>query len=502
MNAQLPLNPFFYGKAVPAQRFFGRRDALRTIFSRLQNGESTAVVGEPHIGKSSLMNYIADEAVRAAWLSSADLDFSCAFVEFDCHPLTGEDTPAGWWAERLAQARLGIADASLEPHFAAAERQGFSAAALEALFRQLARKHWRVVLLLDEFDALLGNPNFNRPEFLGALRSIATRTDGLALVVASRLSVARMNRASRNAGSPFFNNMTEVRLLPLSEEESRNVIEATLRRAGGAVQFGPADFELIFDLSGRHPFLMQMAAASLYDALTGDPSNVSTQALAIEGFNARAAPHFDDFWRSIERSEQRALLVLAMASAAGHAQQREFDVAELGRLEWYGPDLRQLHQMGIVRRLDAPDGARYANWEGERWRVNAGGLSAWIIENVIGGSREARDFAAWLGEQQQDGLLSPDEVDRLAALAERLIASAGSAPDGPPAPAELRDKLIRHFSMDEIELLCADLDVPFEDIRRDAVSATCLHLITYMTQRNRLDDLIARCRALRPATGF
>jgi hypothetical protein len=303
--------------------------------------------------------------------------------------------------------------------------------------------------------------------------------------------------------------MTEVRLLPLSEEESRNVIEATLRRAGGAVQFGPADFELIFDLSGRHPFLMQMAAASLYDALTGDPSNASAayaaanHTRAIEGFNARAAAHFDDFWRSIERSEQRALLVLAMASAAGHAQGREFDVAELGRLEWYGPDLRQLSQMGVVRRLDAPDGARFASFEGERWRVNAGGLSAWIIENVIGGSREARDFAAWLGEQQQDGLLSPDEVDRLAALAERLIAGAGGpTQDGPPSVSELRDKLIRHFSLDEIELLCADLDVPFEDIQRDTVSGTCQHLVAYMTQRNRLDDLIARCRVLRPVAGF
>ena len=41
------LNPFLYGKPVPPPRFVGRREAVRTLFSRLNNGESTAIVGEP-----------------------------------------------------------------------------------------------------------------------------------------------------------------------------------------------------------------------------------------------------------------------------------------------------------------------------------------------------------------------------------------------------------------------------------------------------------------------
>ena len=62
------LNPFLYGKPVPATRFVGRQEAVRTVFSRLFNGESTAIVGEPHIGKSSLLYYVADAGVRAEWL--------------------------------------------------------------------------------------------------------------------------------------------------------------------------------------------------------------------------------------------------------------------------------------------------------------------------------------------------------------------------------------------------------------------------------------------------
>jgi ABC-type phosphate/phosphonate transport system ATPase subunit len=77
------LNPFLYGKPVPPGRFVGRRDAVRTLFSRLNNGESTAIVGEPHIGKSSLLRYVVYDDVRAQWLSKAASNYF--FTEIDCH---------------------------------------------------------------------------------------------------------------------------------------------------------------------------------------------------------------------------------------------------------------------------------------------------------------------------------------------------------------------------------------------------------------------------------
>ena len=42
------LNPFLYGKPVPPTQHIGRRTEIRTLFSRLANGESTAIVGEPN----------------------------------------------------------------------------------------------------------------------------------------------------------------------------------------------------------------------------------------------------------------------------------------------------------------------------------------------------------------------------------------------------------------------------------------------------------------------
>ena len=46
---------FIYGRSVRPVEFLNRETELRTVFNRMRNCESTAIVGEPHIGKSSLL---------------------------------------------------------------------------------------------------------------------------------------------------------------------------------------------------------------------------------------------------------------------------------------------------------------------------------------------------------------------------------------------------------------------------------------------------------------
>lgn len=52
-------NPFYYGNPIPSEQFFNRRSQLRRITSRIVNqGQSTAIVGEPRSGKTSLLLYL------------------------------------------------------------------------------------------------------------------------------------------------------------------------------------------------------------------------------------------------------------------------------------------------------------------------------------------------------------------------------------------------------------------------------------------------------------
>jgi hypothetical protein len=62
-------NPFTYGNPISdPRRFFGRAREVEQIFGRLRNEEfeSSSVVGDRRIGKTSLLNYLADPSIRAA----------------------------------------------------------------------------------------------------------------------------------------------------------------------------------------------------------------------------------------------------------------------------------------------------------------------------------------------------------------------------------------------------------------------------------------------------
>ena len=57
--SQPALNPFIYPGPVPAENFVGREEELHSLLSRVATGQNTAVVGEPNIGKSSLLKHPA-----------------------------------------------------------------------------------------------------------------------------------------------------------------------------------------------------------------------------------------------------------------------------------------------------------------------------------------------------------------------------------------------------------------------------------------------------------
>jgi len=81
-------NPFFYGNPVPPDQFIDRRRELRRIVGRIVNrGQSTAIVGEPRSGKTSLLDYLA--APEARELYSA-CEKRLVFSYLDAHTLGGQ----------------------------------------------------------------------------------------------------------------------------------------------------------------------------------------------------------------------------------------------------------------------------------------------------------------------------------------------------------------------------------------------------------------------------
>ena len=427
---QRMLNPFLYGKPVPPRQFVGREGVMRTLFSRIGNGESTAVVGGPHIGKSSVLRYVTDPTVQREWLG--ERAERLIFVELDCHMMPSQFNPTEFWNFVLSSIEAAEPEEAAASQSQALRHDSASSFALQAYFASLSRRDIAAVLAVDEFDALLNHPNFNTPDFFGSLRSLATRTDGLMLITASRLSVAEMNRRSQMGnllGSPFFNNFTEIELPPLSKTEVNLLLDRVLDGTGQALS--PEARRFIERVAGRHPFLVQTAAASLFDEILAGVEGEERYYQAYRTLYQRTAAHFDDLWQHLEAEEQTAMLTLALAELRGHLDGAEFSVEEMGRREWHEPRLRRLEEKGLVEheRLSARGGQPWesswrhsAIWQEDRWRVSSACFLWWVYDNVVSGAKDTVQFSHWLQNRTEEGVITNQGRETLQSLTSSIPA--------------------------------------------------------------------------------
>lgn len=419
---QSALNPFIYPGPVPAGKFVGREEALHSLLSRVATGQSTAVVGEPNVGKSSLLKYLAECKDCHARLGKKAA--KTIFVFQDCHLLPGSFTPAGFWRQVLSHVWKSCPDDEVRQVVDWAATKGeFGSYALERVFRIVGQHRWRVVLLIDEFDSLLHHAGFNTAEFFGALRSLATRFTGLALVTASRLSVAAMNRHSEELnpyGSPFFNGFIEVNLKSFDDDDVDALLEGALTDTG--VAFEGRDRDFLHAMAGGHPFLLQAAAGALYDAVAAGKQGNARYYQAGRTFYKQTKDHFADFWRHLDPRARAAATILCLAELQGRVPGQSFYVGDIGSLERFGAELSSLAEQGLVE-LWKKDGwhADWGNWvfwHGERWRVTSRRLVWWVSDQVL--ARQKVDWEEWLDAQRYHGLLTVKEIKTLQRWAKKI----------------------------------------------------------------------------------
>ncbi|GAB4547792.1 MAG: hypothetical protein Fur002_24150 [Anaerolineales bacterium] len=413
-------NPFVYGRAVSGEECIPRGDQLQTVFNRLRNGESTAVIGEPHIGKTSFLLQLTDKTIQQDYLD--DDDRRMFFASMDLHALGDEETPQTFWRETLAplaKLRLPGVQSALER----AARNQYNRQTLEALFSELAARNCLLVLLLDEFERLLKHPQFKDPGFFGLLRSLSTRTGGLALVLASRLHVRELNELGRgllDTGSPFFNHTVDILLPPFTDEE----IERLLERA--EPPFSEEERLFIRRAAGRNPYLLQAMAGALYET----PSSPARCEKAAETFYRRAAlTYFDDLWVWMDDETRAIAVILAMQELGGRALGSHFNYGEIERVDRYGPELQKLAERGLAELLETKrrgwiwDGKNLLVWRGQRWGLGCAAFSWWVRDVAAASARSIPAYDEWLRQKKYIGFLTQKQWDDAGRLLQKIPAS-------------------------------------------------------------------------------
>jgi 3',5'-cyclic AMP phosphodiesterase CpdA len=256
-----PWNP-----AVPP-RFVGRDDLLRSLDRALTEGRSVAVVGDWHIGKSSLLRTWELQARAAgrvvAWVNGEESTGRSpgAFVR----GVTGLDAPedSDDAAEVLARWAARVAPAGLPP-----------------------------LVLVDEVEAMF---RAFEPRFFERLRGMMSRRAVVLAMSATEEIDIIYGRPGRT--SPFHNLMETNRVGLLESSAAKELA----RRGAGVLT--DADQAALHDWAGRHPFFLHLLGRYLVDARQ---DGVSTAA-AIERFRDEAASRLRAVWGLLSEEDQQAL---------------------------------------------------------------------------------------------------------------------------------------------------------------------------------------------------
>lgn len=224
-QAKLPPNPFTETLAVQdPQRFIGRTAELRRLRTLLEGG-SVSLIGEPKIGKSSLLWQL-----KVTWPGT----------------VIGPIDVQGLVSRRDFYARLAE-----ELHAAGTAWRDVRSALL----------HAEVVLLLDELDA--HGAQVVTYEDLGRLRSVCGENRGCHIVTVSRRPLKELY-PDAGRGSPPYNFLSPLTLGPLTDAEAQRLLAHPWSPQVPA--FAPDATQQLLALAGRHPFWLQRAAFHRYEA--------------------------------------------------------------------------------------------------------------------------------------------------------------------------------------------------------------------------------------------
>ncbi|MFO0757143.1 MAG: XRE family transcriptional regulator [Byssovorax sp.] len=252
--------------------FVGRRDELERLQEAIADGHSTNVIGDPLIGKSSLLL----ELVRRAREDRQDV----VFVDGRS---VHSDSPASL-VEAITESAPGA-----EPSVAAD--------ALVAWVKARLRRG-RPLIVIDDFDKLAVHLPAS---FFDRLHGIAGSHQAC-FVLATRTHISELRASPEGTISTSAASLVALFWplpLPLLDLDAA---EALIERAEGWTCLdGP---ELLRRWAGRHPFFIHLLGHHLTRAQRLNKPSAG----AVEDFYLEAQPFLEKLWRRLGHAEQAYLL--------------------------------------------------------------------------------------------------------------------------------------------------------------------------------------------------
>ncbi len=297
-------NPFTFGNPIrEPERFIGRTEEIRQITNRLLSSarESTSIVGERRIGKTSLLKYLTNPEVAESFGLKRG-EYCLVYIDFQG---LNDITPQRFWQRVLRLMARTMENIKRKEQFKQLSKEEYiDFFDLEDLFMEIGDDGIHVVLLMDEFEYVTQNPNFDS-DFFGGLRSLAIHYN-LSLVPATRRELVELCHSDEIKGSPFFNIFATVILKPFTPEETDRLIQRYANTAG--LEFSSEEILFMKRSGGGYPFFMQMIGHYLAAGKRNGLEGEELFQTAREAFGQQAEPHFSYLWSHASESEKITLV--------------------------------------------------------------------------------------------------------------------------------------------------------------------------------------------------
>ncbi|MEJ2084789.1 MAG: AAA family ATPase [Acidobacteriota bacterium] len=260
-------NPYVAGAPVLDESLFVGRDQLIARILQTIHNNSLLLYGERRIGKTSIQHHLRR---RLEELDDPVYDFFPVYIDLQGTP---EDRFFATIAEDVFQ-QLGDRISIPNPPSFDDENVAYSYRELVRDLRKIVRqlvetssKKVKLVLLIDEVDEL----NEYDPRINQRLRSLFMKSFAENLVAV--VSGVEIKKHWEGVGSPWYNFFEELEVLPLNEQEARDLIE---RPISGVLRLGDGVVESILERTARRPYLIQKMCISLVNHAYEQGSTVIT----------------------------------------------------------------------------------------------------------------------------------------------------------------------------------------------------------------------------------
>nr|VFK27746.1 MAG: AAA ATPase domain-containing protein [Candidatus Kentron sp. MB]VFK30261.1 MAG: AAA ATPase domain-containing protein [Candidatus Kentron sp. MB]VFK75158.1 MAG: AAA ATPase domain-containing protein [Candidatus Kentron sp. MB] len=322
--------PFVTGQELPenAPTFFGRDYVMHEILAALRHPDKPrciSLLGERHIGKSSLLNQVFAALGQEEGLITIHADIQ---DWSDC-------APDHFFTDLQHAIQELFTDAPLDT--AITEEDDPASAIIDyPRFRTALLPHarrYRFLLILDEFETLIGNPHFDA-RFFTDLRHLGS-APGLRFgyLIATRRPLSELRDQHQPFDSSAFWDIFGIAhvLGLLQPEEGLALMQEPWKRSLNGALLSSEDSKRIRNQVGLHPALLQIVLERHWWAR-------DRRSPEADKIKRSVSPYLQELWEHRSQAEKEALVrILGGKSITQRAS------------------LRDLHNRGLIIKKDQKD---------------------------------------------------------------------------------------------------------------------------------------------------